>query len=30
VARFEARTEERLQEIRGEVEGWLKDQGVDV
>jgi phosphomannomutase / phosphoglucomutase len=29
VARYEARTEERLEEIR-EVEGWLRDQGVDV
>jgi phosphomannomutase/phosphoglucomutase len=30
VARFEARTEERLREIRGEVEGWLAEQGVHV
>jgi phosphomannomutase / phosphoglucomutase len=30
VARFEARTPERLAEIRDEVEGWLKDQGVHV
>ena len=30
VARFEATTEERLVEIRDEVEGWLKGQGVDV
>lgn len=30
VARFEARTEERLEEIRDEVEGWLRDQGVHV
>ncbi len=29
VARFEARTEERLSEIRAEVERWLADQGVD-
>jgi phosphomannomutase / phosphoglucomutase len=28
VARFEARTPERLQEIRGEMEGWLVAQGV--
>lgn len=28
VARYEARTAERLAEIRGEVEGWLRDQGV--
>jgi phosphomannomutase/phosphoglucomutase len=28
VARFEARTEARLQEIRGEVEEWLRAQGV--
>lgn len=28
VARFEARTKERLAEIRGEVEGWLRAQGV--
>jgi len=30
VARFEARTEERLEAIQSEVEGWLKEQGVDV
>jgi len=30
VARFEARTEERLAEIRSEVEGWLREQGVNV
>jgi phosphomannomutase / phosphoglucomutase len=30
VARFEARSEERLQEIRDEFEGWLRDQGVHV
>ncbi|MEX2295752.1 MAG: phosphomannomutase/phosphoglucomutase [Gemmatimonadota bacterium] len=30
VARFEARTPERLAQIRGEVEGWLADQGVHV
>jgi phosphomannomutase / phosphoglucomutase len=30
VARFEARTEERLAEIRNEVEGWLREQGVNV
>jgi phosphomannomutase / phosphoglucomutase len=30
VARFEARSEARLAEIRGEVEGWLREQGVDV
>jgi phosphomannomutase / phosphoglucomutase len=30
VARFEARTRERLAEIRSEVEGWLTAQGVDV
>ncbi len=29
VARFEARTAERLSEIRAEVERWLADQGVD-
>ena len=28
VARFEARTQERLEEIRGEVEAWLASQGV--
>ena len=30
VCRFEARTEERLAEIRGEMEGWLRSQGVVV
>ncbi|HEY3286679.1 MAG TPA: phosphomannomutase/phosphoglucomutase [Gemmatimonadaceae bacterium] len=30
VCRFEALTEARLAEIRGEVEGWLKSQGVGV
>ena len=30
VARFEAKTQERLDEIRGEMEGWLRSQGVDV
>ncbi|HYV96561.1 MAG TPA: phosphomannomutase/phosphoglucomutase [Gemmatimonadaceae bacterium] len=30
VMRFEARTEERLAAIRGEVEGWLRTQGVRV
>jgi phosphomannomutase / phosphoglucomutase len=30
VARFEARTGERLAEIRGEVEDWLRAQGVNV
>ncbi|MFC1791635.1 phosphomannomutase, partial [Gemmatimonadota bacterium] len=30
VARFEARTEERLKQIRSEVEGWLQTQGVHV
>lgn len=29
VARFEARSAERLEEIRAEVEGWLRAQGVD-
>jgi len=28
VARYEARTAGRLAEIRGEVEGWLREQGV--
>jgi phosphomannomutase/phosphoglucomutase len=28
VLRFEARSEQRLAEIRGEVEGWLRAQGV--
>jgi phosphomannomutase / phosphoglucomutase len=27
-ARYEARTPERLAEIQGEMEGWLRDQGV--
>lgn len=30
VCRFEARTEERLAAIRGEMEGWLRTQGVTV
>jgi len=30
VARFEARSPERLAEIRAEMEGWLRDQGVQV
>ena len=30
VARFEARTQERLDEIRNEFQGWLRDQGVHV
>ena len=30
VARYEARTSERLSEIRGEMEGWLRSQGVQV
>jgi phosphomannomutase/phosphoglucomutase len=30
VARYEARTPERLAQIRGEMEGWLRDQGVRV
>jgi phosphomannomutase/phosphoglucomutase len=30
VARFEARSEERLAAIRGEMEGWLRSQGVRV
>lgn len=30
VARYEARTPERLAEIRGEMEGWLRAQGVTV
>jgi phosphomannomutase/phosphoglucomutase len=30
VARFEARSQERLQEIRDEMEGWLREQGVKV
>lgn len=30
VGRFEARTPERLQEIRAEMEGWLRDRGVAV
>ena len=30
VGRCEARTPERLQEIRGEIEGWLRGQGIGV
>lgn len=30
VARYEARTEARLSEIRGEMEGWMRGQGVKV
>ena len=30
VARFEARSPDRLTEIRAEMEGWLRDQGVQV
>jgi phosphomannomutase/phosphoglucomutase len=30
VARYEARTPERLAEVRGVVEGWLRERGVDV
>jgi phosphomannomutase/phosphoglucomutase len=30
VARFEAKTRERLEEIQGVVEGWLETQGVYV
>jgi phosphomannomutase / phosphoglucomutase len=30
VTRFEARSEERLAEIRGQMEGWLRQQGVTV
>jgi len=30
VARYEAKTQARLDEIRGQVEAWLKEQGVDV
>jgi len=30
VARYEAQTPERLREIRGEMEGWLREQGVRV
>jgi phosphomannomutase / phosphoglucomutase len=30
VARYEARTPERLQAIRGEMEGWLREQGVEI
>ena len=30
VARFEAQSEERLGEIRAEVEGWLRGEGIDV
>jgi phosphomannomutase/phosphoglucomutase len=30
VARYEARTPERLQAIRSEMEGWLREQGVEI
>jgi phosphomannomutase/phosphoglucomutase len=30
VARFEAKTQERLEEIQGTIEGWLAEQGVHV
>ena len=30
VARFEARTAERLEEIRGTVAAWLEEQGVSL
>ena len=30
VARFEAQTQERLQEIQGLVVGWLESQGIHV
>jgi len=30
VARYEASSAERLAAIRGEMEGWLRDQGVRV
>ena len=30
VGRFEARTPERLAEIRGTMEGWLAEQGIAV
>jgi phosphomannomutase/phosphoglucomutase len=30
VARFEARTQERLDEIRNEMEGWMRAQGVEL
>ena len=30
VARYEARTQERLREIRAEMEGWLREQGVEI
>jgi len=30
VARYEASSAARLAEIRGEMEGWLRDQGVRV
>ena len=30
VARWEARSAERLAEIRGEMEGWMQSQGVKV
>jgi len=29
VVRFEARSEQRLAEIRGEMEGWLRSRGVE-
>ena len=30
VARYEARTAERLEEIRSTMEGWLQEQGIAV
>jgi phosphomannomutase / phosphoglucomutase len=30
VARYEAQTAERLAAIRGEMEGWMREQGVSV
>jgi phosphomannomutase/phosphoglucomutase len=30
VTRFEARSQARLEEIKGEMEGWLRQQGVTV
>jgi hypothetical protein len=30
VARYEAQSKERLAAIRGEMEGWLREQGVKV
>jgi phosphomannomutase / phosphoglucomutase len=30
VTRFEARTPERLREIRDEMEGWIRAQGITV